>query len=351
MNEITIGNYKIGPGHPPFIIAEMSGNHNGSLKKALEIVDAAHRVGVHALKLQTYTADTITLDVRIGEFVITDQKSLWANKNLYELYQIAHTPWEWHKPIFDRCKELGMIVFSTPFDETAVDFLEKLDTPCYKIASLELVDLPLIAKAAATGKPMIMSVGGSTLGEINDAVDTARRAGCKDIILLKCTSAYPTSPRDSNLRTIPHLAASFNTLVGISDHTLSLGVPIASVALGACVIEKHFVMSRSEGGVDSAFSLEPEEFKSLVEESRKAWESLGKVQYGMLDSEKTTLSHRPSLYFVEDLLEGEVIKPHHIRSVRPGSGLPPKEFETIIGLQLAQKATKGMPVNWKCFKK
>lgn len=351
MNEVTIGSFKIGPNYPPFIVAEMSGNHNGSLERALEIVEAAKKAGVHAIKLQTYTPDTITLDVKTGEFLITDPKSLWKDKNLFELYQEAYTPWEWHQPIYDRCAKLGLIVFSTPFDETAVDFLEKLGTPCYKIASLEIVDLPLITKTAKTGKPLIMSVGGSTLAEINDAVDAARKGGCKELILLKCTSAYPTSPTDCNLRTIPHLAASFNALVGISDHTLSLGVPIASVALGACFIEKHFTLARSDGGVDSAFSLEPEEFRTLVEESKKAWQALGKIQYGPLDSEKTTLSHRPSLYFVEDLKAGEVIQSHHIRSVRPGSGLPPKEFEKIVGLQLIQSVTKGMPVNWQCFKK
>lgn len=347
--EIKIGPYFVGPNHPPLIVAELSGNHNGSLDRALQLVDAAKKAGVHALKLQTYTADTITLDVREREFLIDDPTSLWKGRNLYELYQEAYTPWEWHQPIFDRCRELGLMVFSTPFDETAVDFLEKLNVPCYKIASLEIVDLPLIQKVAATGKPVIISTGGSTVVEIGEAVAAARKAGCKDLILLKCTSAYPTPPCDSNLRTIPHLASTFQTLVGLSDHTLSLGVPIASVALGACLIEKHFTLARADGGVDSAFSLEPQEFKMLVEESKKAWQALGGVQYAPLASEKTSISHRPSLYFVQDISAGEVIRPHHIRSVRPGCGLPPKEIDHVIGLPLQKSVKKGTPVSWEVF--
>lgn len=350
MQEIVIESYKIGSEHPPFIIAEMSGNHKGSLEKALRLVDKAKESGVHALKLQTYTPDTITLDIREREFLITDQKSLWKGRNLYDLYQEAHTPWEWHKPIFDRCRELDIICFSTPFDETAVDFLEDLQVPCYKIASLEIVDHPLIRKVAKTGKPVIMSTGGSTLSEIAEAVEVAREAGCKDLILLKCTTAYPASPGDINLRTLPHLSSSFNALVGLSDHTLGLGVPIASVALGACVIEKHLTFSRAEGGVDSAFSLEPEEFKTLVEESKKAWQALGSIQYKPLPAEQTSLSHRPSLYFVEDLSSGSIVQPEHIRSVRPANGLHPKEFDKVIGLKLNKAIKKGMPVSWEVFK-
>jgi pseudaminic acid synthase len=350
MTEVSIGSYKIGPQHPPFIVAELSANHRGSLKKALEIVEAAKQAGVHAIKLQTYTPDTITLDVKEGDFVIHDATSLWKERNLYELYQEAYTPWEWHKPIFERCHELGLIAFSTPFDETAVDFLETLDVPCYKIASLEIVDLPLIKKAAATGKPLIISVGGATLTEIGDAVDAATHAGCKDLILLKCTAAYPAHPKDCNLRTVTHLASCFNVIVGISDHTLGLGVPIASVALGSCLIEKHFTLSRAEGGVDSAFSLEPDEFKILVEESRKAWEALGTIQYAPSNSEKSTLLLRPSLFFIQDLPAGEIIQPYHIRSVRPGSGLSPKEFDNVIGLQLKTDVKKGTPVRWHLFK-
>lgn len=351
MHEITIGRHKIGPHHPPFIVAELSGNHNKSLDIALHLVEKAKETGAHAIKLQTYTPDTITLDVKDKEFLITDSKSLWYGKNLYQLYQEAYTPWEWHKIIFNRCRELDLICFSTPFDETAVDFLEELNTPCYKIASLEIVDLPLIEKVAKMKKPLIISTGGSTFLEIAEAVETAKKAGCKDIILLKCTSAYPTLPSDSHLHTIPHLSSSFQTLVGLSDHSLSLGVPLASIPLGCCFIEKHLTLRRSEGGVDSAFSLEPAEFKLLVEESKNAWEALGRVQYGALPSEKTSISHRPSLYFVEDLPAGQIITYQHIRSVRPGNGLPPKKIDELIGLRLSKNVSKGTPVKWEYFKK
>ncbi|MBA3722721.1 MAG: pseudaminic acid synthase [Parachlamydiaceae bacterium] len=348
--DITIGSFKIGPDHPPFIVAELSGNHHQSLDRAIQLVDIAKEAGVHALKLQTYTADTITLDVKGAEFLITDKDSLWKGRNLYELYQEAHTPWEWHYPIFQRCKELGMLVFSSPFDETSVDFLEELDVPCYKIASPEIVDLPLIHKVASLRKPLIISTGAATLIEIAEAVKTARNAGCEDIILLKCTASYPASPKDSNLRTIPHLAEAFDTLVGLSDHTLGIGAPLASIALGACMIEKHFTISRSGGGVDDAFSLEPDELKSLVVESERAWQALGKIQYSPLKAERVTHSHRPSLYFVEELKPGMIVQMHHIRSVRPGNGLPPKEIDRIIGLKLEHPVKKGTPVSWDLFK-
>lgn len=350
LNEITIGTYKIGPQQPPFIVAEFSGNHKGSLKRALEMVDEAKKAGVHAIKLQTYTPDTITLPVHDGEFVISDPNCLWYQRSLYELYQEAHTPWHWHKPIFDRCKELGMIAFSSVFDETAIDFLEALNVPCYKIASLEIVDLPLIAKAASKGKPLIISTGGATLEEIGEAVATARKAGCKELILLKCTTAYPTLPTDSHLHTLPHLKQSFNTIVGLSDHTLSLGVPLASIALGSCLIEKHFTLSRADDTVDSAFSLEPHEIKFLVDESKKAWQALGKVHYGPLTSEDTCVSFRPSLYFVDEIQAGLPLQPHQIRSVRPGKGLPPKEIEKLIGLTLKRNVKMGTPVTWEVFK-
>lgn len=348
--EISLGPLKVGPAYPPLIIAELSGNHNGSLEQALKLVEEAAKAGVRAIKLQTYTPDTITLNVKREEFLISEPSSLWKGRNLYDLYREAHMPWEWHEPIFKKCRQLGLTAFSTPFDETAVDFLETLDVPCYKIASPEIVDLPLIRKTAATGKPLIISTGGSTLAEIGEAVETARNSGCRELILLKCTAAYPANPADVHLRTLAHLASCFDTLVGLSDHTLGLGVPIASVALGCCVIEKHLTLSRADGGVDSAFSLEPHEFKSLVEETRRAWEALGQVHYGPIPAEKTTLSHRPSLYFVEDLAEGETVQARHVRSVRPAKGLPPKYEPAIIGLKVARSIQKGTPVNWSCFK-
>jgi pseudaminic acid synthase len=350
MQEITLGQHKIGANHPPFIIAEMSGNHHGSLDRALELVKEAKTAGVHAIKLQTYTADTITLNSKEGEFLITDPTSLWKGRNLYDLYEEAHLPWEWHRPIFDYCRELGLLVFSTPFDETAIDFLEELGAPCYKIASLEIVDHPLIQKAAKTGKPLIISTGASTLTEIGEAVEVAHEAGCRELILLKCTSSYPASPKDSHLRTIPHLSDAFKVWVGLSDHTLGIGVPLASIALGACVIEKHLTLSREENGVDDAFSLEPHEFKELVQESKKAWEALGHIQYAPLSSEKVSFSHRPSLYFVQDLQAGETIRRDHIRSVRPGNGLPPKEITKVIGLKVRHPVKKGTPVNWDLLK-
>lgn len=283
---ITIGNRQVGQDHPPFVIAEMSGNHNQSLDRALAIVEAAAKAGAHALKLQTYTADTMTLDIDEGEFYIEDPNSLWKGASLHKLYQLAHTPWEWHAPIFKRANELGMLAFSTPFDESAVDFLESLDVPCYKIASFENTDLPLIRKVAATGKPMIISTGMASVAELDESVRTAREAGCKDLILLKCTSTYPATPENTNIRTIPHLRDLFGTEVGLSDHTMGTGVSVASVALGATVIEKHFTLSRAEGGVDSAFSMEPAEMASLVLESERAWQALGRITYGAASASK-----------------------------------------------------------------
>lgn len=349
MKEIKIGSYYIGHNHPPFIIAELSGNHNQSLDKAKELISLAKAAGVHAVKLQTYTPDTITLNVQSAEFMIDEPTSLWKGRTLYDLYQEAHTPWEWHEALFQYAKELGLIIFSSPFDETAVDFLERLNPPCYKVASPEIVDLPLIAKMASTGKPLMISTGGATFEEIEEALSTAKKAGCNDIVLLKCTMAYPANPEDAHLRTISHLMESFDTCVGLSDHTLGIGVAIASIPFGACVIEKHFTNSRSEGGVDSAFSMEPDEFRLLVDESKKAWQALGAVHYGPLVTEKVAYSHRPSLYFIEDLESGTKIESHHIRSLRPGKGLPPKEFDHVIGKLLNQKVTKGTPVSWDYF--
>lgn len=346
MKKITIGDQQIGATHPPFIIAEMSGNHNQSLERALEIVDAAAKTGVHALKLQTYTADTMTLDVDEGEFFIDNQESLWKGNSLYQLYQQAYTPWEWHKPIFDRCQELGIIGFSTPFDSTAVEFLESLNTPVYKIASFENIDLPLIQKVASTGKPIIMSTGMATVAELDEAVSAARSAGCQDLILLKCTSSYPSTPEQTNLLTIPHLQKLFNVQVGLSDHTMGIGVGVASVALGATVIEKHFTLNRADGGVDAAFSMEPAEMQQLVIETERAWQALGNIQYGATASEKNSLVFRRSLYIAQDMKAGDIFTPENLRSVRPGLGVPPKYYNVLLGKSIRKDAKMGTPVKW-----
>lgn len=346
ISEFQMGSRFVGSGHAPFIVAEMSGNHNQSLDRALSIVDAAAAAGVHALKIQTYTADTMTLNLNKGEFSIKDKNSLWAGKSLYQLYEEAHTPWDWHKPLFDRCKKHGMVGFSTPFDETAVDFLESLEVPFYKIASFELTDIPLIQKVAKTGKPMIMSTGMATVSEIEDAVNAARRAGCEKIVLLKCTSTYPATPENTNILTIPHLRELFGTQVGLSDHTMGVGVSVASVALGAVLIEKHFTLRRSDGGVDSAFSLEPDELKSLVIESERAWQSLGHVRYGPTEKEKSSLQFRRSLYVVTDLKAGDVITKENVRPIRPGLGMAPKFYSDILGKKILKNAERGTPLSW-----
>jgi N-acetylneuraminate synthase len=344
---MNIASRPIGPGHPPFVIAEMSGNHNQSLERALEIVDAAADAGAHALKLQTYTAETITLDVNEGEFHIHDKASLWAGNSLHQLYQQAYTPWEWHAPIFQRCRDRGMICFSSPFDETAVDFLETLDVPAYKIASFELVHLPLIRKAATTGKPLIMSTGMASVSEIDDAVRAARTAGCTELILLKCTSTYPSTPENSNLRTIPNMRETFGCEIGLSDHTMGVGVAVAGVALGATVIEKHFTLRRADGGVDSAFSLEPSEFALLVEETQRAWLAMGQIAYGPRDAEMKSLTFRRSLYIAEDIKAGDTLTDVNLRCVRPGLGLPPKFYELFIGRKVNRDAKKGTPLTWE----
>jgi pseudaminic acid synthase len=343
---IQIGPYTIGAGNRPFIIAEMSGNHSQSLEKALEIVEAAAKAGAHALKLQTYTADTMTLNVNDGEFYIDDPGSLWKGNSLYSLYQQAYTPWEWHQVIFDKCRELGMIGFSTPFDETAVDFLESLEVPCYKIASFENTDIPLIRKAAATGKPLIISTGMATLAELDDTVREARKAGCRDLILLKCTSTYPASPESSHMRTIPHLKELFGCEVGLSDHTMGIGVSVASVALGGSVIEKHLTISRAEGGVDASFSMEPHEMEQLVIESERAWQSLGQVRYGPETTESVSMKHRRSLYITEDMKPGDRFTSSNIRSIRPGAGLPPKYLDLFLGRPVSKAVAKGTPVTF-----
>lgn len=346
MHPITIGPQKIGVEHPPFMVAEMSGNHNQSLDRALEIIEAAAKSGAHAVKLQTYTADTMTLDIAEGDFFIDDSKSLWHGYSLYELYEKAHTPWAWHEPMMQRCQELGIICFSTPFDATAVDFLEELNVPCYKIASFENTDLPLIRKVASTGKPMIISTGMATVAELDETVRTAREAGCRDLILLKCTSTYPATPKNTNLRTIPHLRDLFDVQVGLSDHTMGIGAAVASVALGATFIEKHFTLRRADGGVDSAFSMEPEEMAQLVVESERAWKALGHVQYGSSVAEKSSTIFRRSLYVTQDMKAGEYLTKQTLRAVRPGSGLPPKYYELFLGKRVKQDVKAGTAVNW-----
>ena len=346
-NEINIAGRKIGPGHPPFIIAEMSGNHNQSLDRALAIVKAAAKAGAHAVKLQTYTADTMTLDIAEKEFFINDPDSLWNGRSLYELYKEAYTPWEWHKPIFDRCQELGLIYLSTPFDDTAVDFLEELDVPCYKIASFENTDIPLIRKVAATGKPMIISTGMATIAELDETVRTAREAGCRDLILLKCTSSYPATPENTNILTIPHMAKLFDCQVGLSDHTMGFGAAVASVALGATIIEKHFTLSRAGGGVDSAFSMEPDEMRALVAETKRAWQALGKVSYGPTKKEEKSLIFRRSLYIVRDMKKGDILTRENLRAIRPGLGLPPKYYDMLLGKCVNRGAKRGTAVGWE----
>ena len=328
---IIINNRKIGAGHPPFIIAEMSGNHNQSLERALEIVEAAAKTGAHALKIQTYTPDTMTLDLDEREFHISDPNSLREGASLYKLYGEAYTPWEWHKPIFDRARELGIIPFSTPFDDTAVDLLEDLDVACYKIASFENTDLPLIRRVAATGKPLIISTGMASIAELDDTVRAAREAGCKDLILLKCTSTYPATAQNTNILTIPHLRELFDCEAGLSDHAMGVGVSVASVALGATVIEKHFTLNRADGGVDSSFSMEPAEMEQLVVETERAWQALGKVSYGATEAEKKSLQFRRSLYIVKDLKAGDVLTNENVRVIRPGLGLPTKYLEQVLG--------------------
>jgi pseudaminic acid synthase len=345
-NTIKIGNHLIGSGHSPFIIAEMSGNHNQSLERALEIVEAAATTGVHALKIQTYTADTMTLDLDRDEFFIDEPTNLWKGNSLYNLYKQAYTPWEWHKPIFDRCRELGIMGFSTPFDFTSADFLESLDVPFYKIASFENTDLPLIRKVASTGKPMIVSTGMATVAELGETVSAAKEAGCQDLVLLKCTSSYPSTPSESNLLTIPHLRDLFDVQVGLSDHTLGIGVAVASVALGATVIEKHFTLDRSEGGVDSVFSMEPAEMKQLVVETERASQSLGVIHYGRTPAEEKSVKFRRSLYITEDIQAGDILTPDNLRAIRPGKGLSPKYYQLLLGKKVNQFLQRGTPVDW-----
>ncbi len=341
-----INGRKIGPGEKPFIIAEMSGNHNQSIERAFALIEAAAKAGVDALKIQTYTADTMTLDIQDGDFAITDKDSLWAGYTLHKLYSEAYTPWEWHKSIFNKCAELGIIGFSTPFDPTAVDFLETLNVPLYKVASFEVTDLPLIEKIAKTGKPMIISTGMASIEEIQEAYETAVKNGCPNVVLLKCTSSYPASPLNSNVSTIPHMRELFKCQIGLSDHTMGVGCAVAAVAMGATVLEKHFTLKRSDGGVDSAFSLEPAELASLVIEVERAQQSIGVVTYGASQSEKASLAYRRSLYIAQDLKAGDVLTEENLRIVRPGFGLAPKYYKSLLGRHVLNSVKKGTPASW-----
>ena len=345
-SRIQINDRLIGLDQPPLIIAEMSGNHNQSLERALAIVEAAAESGAHALKLQTYTPDTMTIDLDEREFHISDSTSLWAGTSLYKLYGEAYTPWDWHKPIMDRARELGMFAFSTPFDDSAVDFLESLGVPCYKIASFENTDLPLIRRVARTGKPMIIATGMATAAELDETVRAGRAAGCSDLVLLKCTSTYPATAENSNILSIPHMREMFDCEVGLSDHTMGVGVSVAAVAHGATVIEKHFTLSRADGGVDSAFSIEPAEMTQLVAETQRAWQSLGRVSYGPSEAEVKSLQYRRSLYIIQDLKAGDLLTRATVRAIRPGLGLAPKYLEEVLGRTLNQDVARGTALNW-----
>lgn len=339
--EIKLGSFTIGKNHKPFIIAEMSGNHNQSLDRALALVDAAADAGAHALKLQTYTADTITME---GVYTIQDEGSLWKGKELHQLYKEAYTPWEWHAPIFEHAKKRGMIAFSSPFDESAVDFLETLNVPIYKIASFENTHHPLLKKVARTGKPVIMSTGVASAEDIEESVKVLREAGCKQLVLLKCTSTYPASPENTNIRTIPDLEHRFGVMAGLSDHTMGIGVSVAAVAMGAVVIEKHFTLRRADGGVDSAFSLEPEELNALVVESERAWLSLGKVSYDLSEKDKKSLEFKRSIYVSSPIKKGDVFTEKNIKVIRPANGLHPRYFEIILGKKATSDLHTGHPL-------
>lgn len=343
MEDIRIGKHLIGDNQPPYIIAEMSGNHNQSIERAFEIVDAAAAAGAHAIKLQTYTADTITMK---GVLTINDKTSLWDGYELYDLYKEAYTPWEWHKAIFDRAHEKGLDAFSSPFDETAVDFLEELNVPAYKIASFENSHIPLIRKVAQTGKPVIVSTGVATIAEIDECVRMLKKHGCKDIILLKCTSTYPATPENTNLNTIPHLRNLHNCVVGLSDHTMGIGTSVAAVALGARVIEKHFTLRRADGGVDSAFSLEPEELASLVTETERAYLSLGRIQYGVQDAEVNSVKGKRSIYVSSPIKKGEKLSEQNLRIIRPAFGLDTKYWDIVLGREAKTDLEPGTPLSW-----
>ena len=344
--KIQLGNRHIGPGCQPFIIAELSGNHSQSLDTALAMIDAAAKAGAHAIKLQTYTADTMTIPCDHGEFYIDNEDSLWHGYTLHQLYQKAMTPWEWHQQLFERAKQHGLLAFSTPFDQSSLDFLEGLNPPCYKIASFENTDHPLLKAVAKTGKPVILSTGMASLAELAESVEVLRTHGCEDLILLKCTSHYPAEPKEANLNTLPHMASLFNCPVGLSDHTSGVGVAVAAVALGASVIEKHFVLSRDDGGIDSAFSLEPAELAQLVTETTRAWQAMGEIHYGPSAGEINSLKHRRSLYITQDMQAGEILSPENLRAIRPGLGLPSKYLQHCLGKPIKRSVSKGTPMSW-----
>jgi len=343
---VPVGKTAMGPDHEPFVIAEVSGNHNGDLQRALAIVDAAAEAGAHAIKLQTYRPDTITIDADGPAFQISGDHKLWAGRNLYQLYEQAHTPWEWHEPIFERIRQHGLLPFSSPFDPTAVDLLESLDAPMYKVASLEVVDLPLIRLIAEKGKPVVLSTGAADIAEIDAAVRAVRETGNEHLVVLACTSSYPASPRESHLRKIPLIADAWDVVVGLSDHTMGLGAAVAAVALGASVIEKHVTLQRSDGGVDSDFSLEPAELAALVRETKVAWEALGEPRLGPVAGEAESRRLRRSLFVVEDVRAGDVVSEANVRSIRPAGGLAPDEFRTVSGRRFATDVPRGTALTW-----
>lgn len=341
---LLIDGRRIAPDEPPYIIAELSANHKGSLDRALELIDAAVATGADAIKIQTYTADTITIESDREEFRI--KGGLWDGYTLHSLYQEAQTPYEWHARMFDHARKLGIAIFSSPFDETAIDLLAELGTPAYKIASFEVIDLPLVAYAAKHGKPLIISTGMASLGEIGDAVATAREAGAGGVALLHCVSSYPAPIEDANVRTIPHLGAAFNCVTGLSDHTPGSAAAVASVAVGGALVEKHFTLSRADGGADAAFSMEPGEFKQFVSDCKSAWRALGKVNYDLLGSERASVQFRRSLYAVRPVARGEAFTRDNVRSIRPGNGLAPKYLPQVLGRRAVRDITYGEPVAW-----
>lgn len=348
MNKIiSIDGRKIGEGYPPYIIAELSANHNGDIQRAFAIMEAAKNAGADAIKLQTYTADTITIDCSSEDFQI--HGGLWDGQTLYQLYNKAQMPWEWHKPLFNKAKELGITIFSSPFDFTAVDLLESLDAPAYKIASFEVIDLPLVAYAARTGKPLIISTGMANENEIQEAINTAQQAGCKDMVILHCVSGYPAPAEEYNLLTIPDMAKRFDVLTGLSDHTLDNTTAITSIALGACVVEKHVTLDRGDGGPDDSFSLIPQELAQLCSGARTAWEALGRVNYERTESEKGNAKFRRSLYVVENIKKGDEFTVDNIKSIRPGFGLPPKHYAEILGKRAKYDISKGTPLSFDLF--